>query len=62
MLLIEIDEKHEIYNQMQQILTDKAASVFIEDPADFVAINKKYTGYTPYPISAIDMSRVKVAQ
>ena len=59
---IDFDEKHEIYNQMQQILAEKAASVFIEDPADFVAINKKYTGYTPYPVSAIDMSRVQVVK
>ena len=59
---IDFDEKHEIYNQMQQILADKAASVFIEDPADFVAINKRYTGYTPYPVSAIDMSRVRAAE
>jgi peptide/nickel transport system substrate-binding protein len=59
---VDYDEKYELYGKLQQILTDEAASVFIEDPADFIAINKKYTGYTTYPVSAIDLSLVKLAE
>lgn len=59
---IDHEEKHSLYGQMQQILAEQGASVFIEDPADFIAINSKYTGYTTYPVSAIDLSLVKVAQ
>ena len=59
---IDHDEKHQLYGELQQILTDQAASVFIEDPADFIAINKKFTGYMSYPVSAIDLSLVKPAQ
>ena len=59
---VDHDEKYELYGQLQKMITDKAASVFIEDPADFIAINKKYTGYTIYPVSAIDLSLVQVAE
>ncbi len=59
---IDHEEKFNLYGQMQKILTDKGASVFIEDPADFIAVNKKFTGYTTYPVSAIDLSLVKVAE
>ncbi len=58
---VDFDEKHELYSQMQQILAEKAASVFIEDPADFVALNKRFTGYKFYPVSAIDFSQVQYA-
>lgn len=51
-----------MYGELQQILTDQAASVFIEDPADFIAVSNKYTGYQSYPVSAIDLSLVKPAQ
>ena len=43
-------------------LTDEAASVFIEDPANLIALNKKYTGYQTYAVSAIDLSLIKLAQ
>ena len=33
---IDHDEKHQLYGELQQILTDQAASVFIEDPADLL--------------------------
>ncbi len=59
---IDHDEKHQLYGELQQILADQAASVFIEDPADFIAVSKKFTGYQSYPVSAIDLSLVKPAQ
>ena len=59
---VDKDQKHEIYNKLQQILTDEAASVFIEDPANLIALNKKYTGYQTYAVSAIDLSLIKLAQ
>lgn len=59
---VDFDEKFELYSQMQAILADQAASVFIEDPADFVALSKKFTGYKFYPVSAIDFSQVQYAK
>lgn len=51
-------EKVESYKKMQQILADTAASVYLEDPANIVAINKKLDGYVFYPVAAQDMSVV----
>ena len=59
---VDFDEKFELYSQMQAILADQAASVFIEDPADFVALSKKFTGYKSYPEFAIDFSQVQYAK
>ncbi|MDE6208151.1 MAG: ABC transporter substrate-binding protein [Lachnospiraceae bacterium] len=47
------------YQRMQEILADEAASIFIADPATLVAVSKKLTGYTFYPIYVQDMSKVK---
>lgn len=59
---VDPDEKHALYAQMQDILAKEGASVFIEDPANLVAIKKGYTGYVGYPVSAIDLASIKVAE
>lgn len=40
------------------ILAEDAASVYIQDPANFVAVNKEFAGYTFYPTAGDDMSVV----
>lgn len=52
------DEKVELYKQLQNILAEDAASIYIQDPANLVAVNKKLGGYEFYPIAAQDMSLV----
>lgn len=59
---IDHEEKFQLYGKLQQILAEEGASVFIEDPADFVAVSADFTGYTPYPVSAVDFSLIKPAQ
>lgn len=49
-------KKAELYKKAQMILAEDAASVYIEDPANLVAVNKKFGGYTFYPTTAEDMS------
>lgn len=49
-------KKVELYKKAQMILAEDAASVFIEDPANLVAVSKKFGGYTFYPTAAEDMS------
>lgn len=49
-------EKVERYKKAQMILAEDAASVYIQDPANLVAVNKKFGGYTFYPTTAEDMS------
>jgi len=52
------DEKVTLYHQMQELLADEAVSVFIQDNAQLVAINKNLGGYTFYPIYVQDMASV----
>ncbi len=55
---IDQDIKIQKYKELQEILTNDAASVYIQDPALLVAVNKKLTGYTFYPVYVQDMSVV----
>jgi peptide/nickel transport system substrate-binding protein len=50
-----------LYKRCQEILSEQAASVFIQDLCDLVALNKKFTGYEFYPLYAMDMAKVKPA-
>ncbi len=52
------DEKIAYYKDLQTILTEDAAAVYIQDPALLVAVNKKLSGYTFYPVFAQDMSSI----
>lgn len=51
-------EKVQYYKELQKILTENAASVYISDPALMVAVNKKLGGYTFYPVYVQDMASV----
>lgn len=51
-------EKVELYKKCQMILAEDAASVYIQDPANLVALNEKLDGYVFYPCAAQDMSLV----
>ena len=50
------EEKASYYKQMQMNLAQHAASCYIEDPADFVAMNSSFGGYQFYPTAAWDVS------
>ena len=51
-------KKVEYYKQLQEILAQDAASVYIQDPASYVEENKKLSGYTFYPLYVQDMSKI----
>jgi len=52
-------QKQKLYKQLQKILTDDAASVFIMDPLNIAVLKKGYTGFASYPIYVIDLSSIK---
>lgn len=54
------EEKISLYKQMQKILSDDAASVFIQDPPLLVAVNKKISGYKFYPVYVQDIASLKM--
>ena len=56
------EEQTGYYKTCETILTTHAANVYIQDPAELVAINKKFTGYEFYPIYAQDMSKIKLVK
>ena len=53
--------KTEYYKECERILSEEAASVYIKDLPEFVALNKKYTGYVFYPLYVQDISKIKLA-
>lgn len=55
-------ERTAAYKECQQILTETAANVYIQDMAEFVAINKKYAGYEFYPLYVQDYSKLYIVE
>ena len=55
------EEQIQAYKEAQKILSDSAANVYLQDLADFVALNPEFTGYEFYPIYAVDFSKIKPA-
>ena len=56
--VVDDTEKAKLYKQLQMILAEDAAAVYIQEPADFVAVNNKYGGYQFYPVAAQDLSTI----
>ena len=54
-------EQTELFKQCLQILSDTAANVYIQDLAEFVAINPALEGYEFYPLYVMDMSTLHFA-
>ena len=51
-----------LFKECVQMLSDDAANVYIQDLPEFVALNKKYTGYEFYPMYVIDVAKIKMAE
>lgn len=59
---IDDDEKTVYYKECLKILNETAANVYIQDLAEFVAINKKYAGYEFYPLYVQDISKLYIVE
>ena len=55
-------EKTKYYKECETILSTDAANVYIQDLPEFVALNKKYTGYEFYPLYVQDIAKLKLAE
>ena len=51
-----------LYLQAEKILTEQAATVYLQDLADMVAIHKNLTGFQFYPLYVLDLSGISWAQ
>jgi peptide/nickel transport system substrate-binding protein len=59
---VDDEEQTALYKQCLEILSDTAANVYLQDLADFVAINPAIEGFTFYPLYVIDMSLLSIAE
>ncbi len=57
---IDEEARTKAFKECQQILTETAANVYIQDMAEFVALNKKYAGYEFYPLYVQDFSKLYI--
>ncbi|MCR5670791.1 MAG: ABC transporter substrate-binding protein [Butyrivibrio sp.] len=55
-------EKTAYYKECLKILSEDAANVYIQDFPEFVALNKKFTGYVFYPLYVQDIAKIKLAE
>ncbi len=55
-------EQTKYYKECETILANEAANVYIQDMAELIALNKKYTGYEFYPLYAQDVSKLRLAE
>ncbi len=55
-------EKTAYYKECETILANEAASVYIQDLPEFVALNKKFTGYVFYPLYVQNIAKIKPAE
>ncbi len=51
-----------IYKKCQQVLVDKAATVFIQDPGAVYAVADRVSGFKIYPVSFYNLSDLTVAK
>jgi peptide/nickel transport system substrate-binding protein len=54
----DVAEQTALYKQMEKLLTDTAANVYLQDLADLVAINTKLDGLQFYPLYVLDLSTI----
>lgn len=52
------EEKIDCYKQLQALLAEDSASIYLQDPALLVAVNKRISGYQFYPVYVQDMSSI----
>ena len=47
-----------LYKEMETLLADDAANVYIQDMASEVVLRKNYGGYEFYPLYVLDMAKI----
>ncbi len=58
---IDQEERDQHYMNCLRILSDRAANVYIQDLADYVAINPALEGFEFYPLYVLDLSPLRFA-
>ena len=58
MATVDVERQTELFKQCETILTERAANVYIQDVASFVAMQKNLAGYEFYPLYVMDLSTI----
>lgn len=58
----DVEKQTELYKELEGILADRAANVYIQDLANMVAISDKFDGYVFYPLYVQDMSTIYMVE
>ncbi|MBQ8396109.1 MAG: ABC transporter substrate-binding protein, partial [Oscillospiraceae bacterium] len=53
------EEQTRLYKRCLEILSETAANVYLQDLADFVAVNPNLEGFEFYPLYVIDMAKLR---
>ncbi len=56
---IDDEERTAMFKRMETILAEDSASVYLQDMAEFVALNDRFEGYEFYPLYILDISKIK---
>ena len=59
---VDEEKQTELYKELEGILAEKAANVYIQDLANLVAVSDKYDGYEFYPLYVQDMSTIYMVE
>lgn len=55
------NEKTQLYHEILRIMTEDAASCYLQDPTTLTAVSTRLEGYNVYPMYVQDMSTVRLA-
>ncbi|MBR2275898.1 MAG: ABC transporter substrate-binding protein [Lachnospiraceae bacterium] len=56
------EESTACYKELETILAEDAANVYLQDMAEFVALNKKFDGYVFYPMYIQDIAKLRIVE
>lgn len=59
-ITVDQDKRNKLYQKAWEILLEDYASVFMVDPENIVVCDENIKGFTPYTISFIDFSKLKI--
>lgn len=59
---VDDEEKTAAYKECETLLAEHAASVYVQDLPELVALNKKYAGYQFYPLYVMDVSSLYIVE
>ena len=59
---VDEEEQIQLYKELEGVLAEEAANVYIQDLANLVAVSNQFDGYTFYPLYVQDMSTMYMVE